>query len=105
MDIRENNLKYLIDNHKDIYGAYTQYGRAIHESGGPLDDKTRWLIKISTSATQSCLFALKTHIEKAVRSGCTREEIEHAILLIAPTAGFPRMMEALLVLREELGED
>jgi alkylhydroperoxidase/carboxymuconolactone decarboxylase family protein YurZ len=40
-------------------------------------------------------------VEKARKSGCTTEEIEHAILLIAPTVGFPKMMEAMLVLHEE----
>ena len=30
-----------------------------------------------------------------------REEIEHAILLVAPTAGFPKMMEGLMILRDE----
>ena len=32
-------------------------------------------------------------------AGCSREEIEHAILLIAPTVGFPRMMNALMIFR------
>lgn len=105
MDVIEKNLKYFTDNHRNIYEAYEAYGRSIHKEGGPLEDKTRWLIKITTSATSGYLYALKTHIRKAIRSGCSRDEIEHAILLIAPTAGFPRMMEALLVLRDELGED
>ncbi|HHU32209.1 MAG TPA: carboxymuconolactone decarboxylase family protein, partial [Clostridia bacterium] len=36
--------------------------------------------------------------------GCSREEIEHAIMLVAPTAGFPKTMEGILILREEMGE-
>jgi len=28
-----------------------------------------------------------------MNAGCTKDEIEHAILLVAPTAGFPKMME------------
>ena len=39
---------------------------------------------------------------KARDAGCTPEELEHAILLLAPTAGFPRMVEALERLREFL---
>ncbi|MBZ4654401.1 MAG: uncharacterized protein JG781_1742, partial [Peptococcaceae bacterium] len=42
----------------------------------------------------------RTHILKALKSGCTREEIEHAILLVAPTAGFPKTMKGLLILRQ-----
>jgi alkylhydroperoxidase/carboxymuconolactone decarboxylase family protein YurZ len=41
---------------------------------------------------------------KALDAGCTPEELEHTILLLAPTAGFPRMMEAMERLREFLQE-
>ncbi|HEX7553265.1 MAG TPA: hypothetical protein VF378_06900 [Geothrix sp.] len=32
---------------------------------------------------------------KALEAGCSLDEIEHSVLLVAPTAGFPRMMEAM----------
>jgi 4-carboxymuconolactone decarboxylase len=104
MDIIEKNLKYFIDRHKEIYDAYEAYGNKLHEEGGPLDEKTRWLIKVSISASCQYEHALRTHIRKAHRAGCTKDEIEHSILLVAPSGGFPKMMEALLVLRDELGE-
>lgn len=105
MDVIEANLKYFIQKHGSIYKAYEDYGNRLHEEGGPLDEKTRWLVKIAVSASCQYEFALRTHIRKAIANGCSREEIEHAILLVAPTGGFPKMMEALLVLRDELGED
>jgi len=40
--------------------------------------------------------------EKAKAAGCFEEEIEHAILLTAPTAGFPTMMTALMHFRETI---
>ena len=40
-DVIEKNLKYFIENHGEIYDAYENYGKLIHEKGGPLDDKTR----------------------------------------------------------------
>lgn len=101
MDVIEKNLHYFIDKHKEIYEAYENYGHKLHEEGGPLDEKTRWLIKIAISAACQYEFALRTHIRKAYRCGCTLEEIEHAIMLVAPTGGFPKMMEALLVFRDE----
>jgi AhpD family alkylhydroperoxidase len=100
IDIIEKNLKYLIENHGEVYEAYEYYGKLIHEKGGPLDEKTRWLIKISLSTCNQFEYALRTHILKALKSGCTKEEIEHAILLVAPTCGFPKMMEGLLIFRE-----
>ena len=103
MKIREN-LDALIEKHPEIYEAYTRFGRAIHEQGGPLEERTRWLIKVATSSALGYPKAQLTHMIKALEAGCTPEELEHAILLLAPTAGFPRMMEAMERLREFLKE-
>jgi alkylhydroperoxidase/carboxymuconolactone decarboxylase family protein YurZ len=96
----EGNLDYLIENHGEIYEAYQNYGKLVHEKGGPLAEKTRWLIKIALSTDCKNEYSLRTHILKAMKSGCTKEEIEHAILLVGPTSGFPTMMRGLLILRE-----
>ncbi|NBG86927.1 carboxymuconolactone decarboxylase family protein [Isachenkonia alkalipeptolytica] len=96
----QDHFSYFQKHYPDIYQAYETYGKKIHEQGGPLDEKTRWLIKISVSATEGYPFALKTHITKAMAAGCSPEEIQHTLLLLAPSVGFPRMMEALLIFRE-----
>ena len=101
----EGNLNYFMEQHGEIYDAYQRYGRLVHEKGGPLDEKTRWLIKVALSADCKNEYSLQTHILKALKSGCTREEIEHAILLVGPTSGFPTMMKALLILREVMGSE
>ena len=102
MKRRKKNFRYFKENHPEIYKAYEDFGKELHEKGGPLDEKSRWLIKIGVSAASQYEFALQTHIEKAMKAGCTAAEIEHAILLIASTAGFPRMMNALMIFRETL---
>jgi alkylhydroperoxidase/carboxymuconolactone decarboxylase family protein YurZ len=99
-DVITNNLKYFINNHNEIYDAYENFGKLVHEQGGPLDEKTRWLIKIALSADCQNEFSLRTHILKALKCGCTKEEIEHTILLVAPTCGFPKMMRSLLIFRQ-----
>jgi len=101
MKIREN-LDALIEKHPEIYEAYSQYGKAVHDLGGPLEEKTRWLIKVAVSASHGLPKAQLTHMAKAVAAGCAPDDIEHAILLVAPTVGFPRMMEALERFREFL---
>jgi AhpD family alkylhydroperoxidase len=103
MSERVENLKYFKEHYPELYKAYESFGKEIHEKGGPLDRKTRWLIKIAVSAASQYEYALQTHIEKALNAGCSREEIEHAVLLIAPTVGFPRMMNALMILRKTIG--
>lgn len=105
-DVIEKNFKYFMENHSEIYDAYETYGKLVHEKGGPLEDKTRWLVKIALSTSSQYQYALRTHILKAIKASCTKEEIEHVILLTAPTCGFPTMMEGMLVLRDviEKGE-
>jgi alkylhydroperoxidase/carboxymuconolactone decarboxylase family protein YurZ len=103
MKIREN-LDALIESHPEIYEAYSQFGKAVHEHGGPLDERTRWLIKVATSSALGLPKAQLTHMIKALEAGCSPEELEHTILLLAPTAGFPRMMEAMERFREFLRE-
>ncbi len=101
MDKIQNNLEDFIKKHAEIYEAYEAYGKMIHEKGGPLEEKTRWLIKIAISAVSQHEFALRTHIRKAKAAGCSCEEIEHALLLVAPSAGFPKTMQGLMILKEE----
>lgn len=104
MDSIQENLKYFTDKHEDIYSAYSSYGKAIDEDGGPLEEKTRRLIKVAVSATIGNEYSLTTHIKKALKAGCSLEEVEHTLLLIAPTVGFPAMMKALMTLREEMNK-
>lgn len=104
IDSTEINLKYFTEHHKNIYKAYEKYGQLVHKEGGPLDEKTCWLIKVALSTECQYPRALRTHILKALSSGCTKEEIEHSILLVAPSAGFPKTMSGILVLRKILEE-
>ena len=99
MEERQENLQYFKERHPDIYKAYEAFGKELHDKGGPIAEQSRWLIKVAVSAASQYEYALQTHIEKALKAGCLAEEIEHAILLIAPTAGFPRMMTALMTFR------
>ena len=75
-------------------------GKEIHERGGPLPDKVRWLIKVAVSAASQHKLALETHIIKAREAGATEDEIKHALLLVIPTTGFPMFMECYSVYKK-----
>lgn len=100
----QENFSYFTKKHEEIYKAYQQFGKLIHEEGGPLDEKTRALVKLSMSSVGNNEYVLTTHIKKALDSGCTRDEIEHVILLTAPSVGFPNMMASIMVMREIFDE-
>jgi len=82
----------------EVYARHEALGKEIHENAGPLDEKSRWLIKIAISAACNHKRALATHIKKAVDAGVAEEEIKHALLLLIPTVGFPTFMKAYSVL-------
>lgn len=78
----------------DVAEAYEALGDAVH-SAGPLDKKTRALIKLGISTGARLEGAVHSHVHKALGVGVTPEEIRHAVLLALPTIGLPSMMAAL----------
>ena len=87
------------DEFPEVHAKHEALGQEIHEGVGPLEEKSRWLIKIAISAACNHKRALATHIKKAQAAGVTDEEIKHALLLLIPTAGFPMFMKAYSVLK------
>ena len=98
-DIHES-LTWLKKEFPQVYKKHEALGKEIHEKSGPLPEKTRWLIKIAISAASGHKLALETHILKGKEAGLKKEEIEHALLLLIPTTGFPSFMEAYSVYKE-----
>ena len=56
---------------------------------GPLDDKSRLLIKLALSLGAMREGAVHSAVRKAVAIGATRAEIEQVVALAASTLGFP----------------
>ena len=82
-----------------LNGKVEELGQEIHLNGGPLPEKTRWLIKVAISGAAGHHRALETHVAKAKAAGAGDEEIMHTLLLLLPTCGFPTFMEAYRVLK------
>jgi alkylhydroperoxidase/carboxymuconolactone decarboxylase family protein YurZ len=83
----------------EIHEKHEALGREVHEKGGPLDEKSRWLIKIAISGACNHKRALETHIRKAMAAGIDEDEIKHALVLLIPTAGFPAFMKSYAVFK------
>jgi 4-carboxymuconolactone decarboxylase len=82
-----------------VYQHHEALGKEVHEKGGPLPEKSRWLIKIAISASCNHKRALETHLQKARAAGVNEDEIKHALLLLIPTAGFPTFMKSYAVFK------
>lgn len=78
----------------EISKSYTKLAISCNE-GGPLDEKTRELVKLGIAIGLSSEGAIKSHTRRSLEAGATVEEIRHAVLLTLTTAGFPAMIAAL----------
>ena len=78
----------------DLWQKYDALGAEAAQSG-PLDEKVRELVKLGMAAAQGSESAVVSHTHRALETGASPAEIEHAILLGITTIGFPRMMASL----------
>lgn len=77
-----------------VMQAYEALGVAVAEAG-PLDARTRALVKLAIATGALREGAVHSHVRRALEAGCTPAEIRHAVLLSTTTVGFPGMMAAL----------
>lgn len=82
-------------------------------AAGPLNERTRRLIKLGIAIGSESEGAVKSHTRRALAIGISPKEIRHVILLGLTTIGFPKMIATLNWAhevfeegpRKEMGED
>jgi alkylhydroperoxidase/carboxymuconolactone decarboxylase family protein YurZ len=90
--------KRVIDfegQHPDIWKAFTDLAQKCHESGGPLDDRSRRLVKLGIAIGMQHEGALHSATRHALEAGLSPEEIFHAGILGITTLGWPSAYAAL----------
>ncbi|RPJ20232.1 MAG: carboxymuconolactone decarboxylase family protein [Planctomycetaceae bacterium] len=95
------HFQSFVKEYPDVWEAHQKLSEACAESG-PLDRKTRELIKVGISGAANQVTALQRHAVMAVQAGATHEEVYQAILLLITTIGFPRASAALQWARNAL---
>jgi 4-carboxymuconolactone decarboxylase len=76
-----------------IHQAYEALAAAAHESG-PLDERTRRLVKLAISVGARLEGAVRSHTWQAREAGVTEAEMDHVVLLSLTTIGLPSMVAA-----------
>jgi 4-carboxymuconolactone decarboxylase len=92
------------EDYPAVAKAYEEMGDAVHTSG-PLDNKTRALIKLAISTGARLEGAVHSHARKALKAGCTPEEMKHTVMLALPTIGLPSTMAAFSWIEDVLNKD
>lgn len=88
-------------NHPAVAEAFARLGSACHEAGGPLDEKTRRLVKLGMAIAFRHEGAVHSAVRNALQSGVTREEIEHVVILAITTVGWPAAYAAMTWIDDE----
>lgn len=94
-------MTYLPDIYKEFKQEFPEIAKAYDELAvkchgwGPLDVKTRRLIKLGIAIGLSSEGGVRSHARRALEEGVTADELRHAVLVALTTAGFPTMIAAM----------
>ena len=104
----EKKLPRWFTNLQQKYPGYIksldELGSAIRQEG-PLDDKTAHLIQLAGAAANRSEGAVHSHTRRLLDLGANHDEINHAIILLTSTIGFPAVSAALSWVNDILSED
>lgn len=87
----------------EFVAAVENLGKTVRQQG-PIDDKGAQLIQLAAAAAIRSEGAVHSHTKRALDAGASREEIQHALILLANTIGFPTVIAALSWVDDILGE-
>jgi AhpD family alkylhydroperoxidase len=90
---------YLKSNFPEVLDAVENLGATVRQAG-PLDKKTTELIQLGVAAAMGSTGAVNSHAKRALGAGASRQEIEHALLVLVSTIGFPKVAAALAWIQE-----
>lgn len=84
----------LKERHGDLIDAVEKLAKAARISG-PLDEKTGHLIQLGAAAAIHSKGSVSSHAARALNAGATVDEIQHAVIVLTSTIGFPTVAAAL----------
>lgn len=96
--------KKFTEDYPEVAKYYEGLAEAVKVCG-PLDDKTTAMLKLAISTGARLEGAVHSHARKALKSGCTPNELKHVIMLAMPTLGLPATMAAFSWLEDIIGAE
>jgi AhpD family alkylhydroperoxidase len=86
--------KIIAERHPEIWESFTELGERCAEAG-PLDARTRHLVKLAFAAGAGLEGAVHSHTRRALADGLTADELRHVALLAIPTLGLATAVRSL----------
>jgi alkylhydroperoxidase/carboxymuconolactone decarboxylase family protein YurZ len=94
----------LADRYPTVWSAYERLGEAVADAG-PLDAKTRRLVKLALAIGGGSEGAVHSHVRRAVAEGVTVQELRHVMLLAVSSLGLPAAVKAMTWIDDIVGKD
>jgi 4-carboxymuconolactone decarboxylase len=88
MSTLPRTFRDFVKRYPDIWDAHERLAQACAEAG-PLDRKTRELIKVGLSVGAGLETAAKRHTFMALEHGATADEVFQTVLMAMTTCGHP----------------
>lgn len=88
-------LNHLVKARPDAMGHYFAF---LKDCGSRLDPKTRNLISVITKVHARTERGLRQYLARALREGCTRDEVLDALLMAMPALGLAKIVWAVDVM-------
>ena len=82
------------DRFPEVVSALGDVARAA-EQAGPLDERTRRLVKLAAAIGAQAQGAVRSNARKALGAGASPEEIRQVAALCVTTCGFPAVVAAM----------
>lgn len=80
--------------HPEVWKAFNELGDSCHHAG-PLDEKSRRLVKLALSIGAALEGATHSAVRNARKYGITRDEMDHVAILAISTLGWPAATRAM----------
>ncbi len=94
-----SQFKALTREYPDVCKAFENLGTQCHEAG-PLDEKTRRLVKLGMAIGTCSEGAVHSAVRNALKTGLSKEEIMHVGILAITTIGFPHALAAITWMKD-----
>lgn len=91
---KPKHFNQLAKRYPGYVAAVENLGETVRESG-PLEPKVCELVQLAAAAAARSEGAVHSHARRALKAGATPDEVEHAVLLLTSTIGFPAVSAAL----------
>ncbi len=94
-----SQIKALAREYPDVCKAFENLGTQCHEAG-PLDEKTRRLVKLGMAIGTCSEGAVHSAVRNALKTGLSKEEIMHVGILAITTIGLPHALAAMTWMKD-----